>query len=241
MNILELAGDYMNCPRCGEKLFGSVCPRCGNIVTTNNSRQTPARRTVAPRTTKNDNIRFMDGKGTKPVRPSAKRKSGGNQLYKLIIVILAVICVFFFIKYSSASSKLKEAEATITSQDESIKSKDEEIAQLKTTAASQTTAASGEDGESSDDDSPSVEFDENGNLIKITDNGSSDSSDSSDSDSSTEYKSGDVYTVQDGDTGSTICKAIYGEYTPELWEKILSANDMTTSTQYYPGDELKVP
>ena len=42
-------------------------------------------------------------------------------------------------------------------------------------------------------------------------------------------------------TGSKICNAVYGQYTEELWQKILAANGMTTSTVYHPGDVLQIP
>lgn len=53
--------------------------------------------------------------------------------------------------------------------------------------------------------------------------------------------SGTTYTIKAGDTGSKICKAVYGQYTDELWQKILSANGMTTSSVYHPGDTLQIP
>ncbi|MDO5388447.1 MAG: LysM peptidoglycan-binding domain-containing protein [Clostridia bacterium] len=53
--------------------------------------------------------------------------------------------------------------------------------------------------------------------------------------------SGSTYTIQAGDTGSKICTAVYGEYSEELWQKILDANGMTTSTVYHPGDVLQIP
>lgn len=53
--------------------------------------------------------------------------------------------------------------------------------------------------------------------------------------------SGSTYTVKAGDTGSKICTAVYGQYTEELWQNILSANGMTTSSVYHPGDVLQIP
>lgn len=53
--------------------------------------------------------------------------------------------------------------------------------------------------------------------------------------------SGTTYTIKAGDTGSKICNAVYGQYTEELWQKILAANGMTTSTVYHPGDVLQIP
>lgn len=233
----------MNCPRCGERMFGSVCPRCGNIVMENrsseprNTRRTPSyQRSTEPAYSRqrSSDVMFMDS-GTKPVRPS-HRSSSGNVIYKMVIVVLAVLCVLVFFKYQSAASKLNEAQTTITGLNDSIKAKDEEISQLK---ASVTAPSEGEDGKDDENsDAPSVEFDENGNLLTITDNDSSQNDTSSDKN---EYKSGDTYTIKEGDTGSIICKTIYGEYKPELWEKLLSANGMTTSSQYHPGDELKIP
>ena len=61
------------------------------------------------------------------------------------------------------------------------------------------------------------------------------------SDSSTTTGSGSTYTIQPGDTGSKICTAVYGQYTEELWQGILDANGMTTSTVYHPGDVLQIP
>lgn len=230
----------MNCPRCGEKLFGSVCPRCGNVVTQSRTSSTSSRTTrkTPVRIGSNDgNIKFMDSTGTKTVRPSSKKNGGKNQIYKIAIIVLAVICVFLFFRYNSVKSDLAEAEATINTQNDTIKSKDDEIAKLKTSYASTTNGETATDDENSDT-APSVEFDENGNLVNITDNGGSENSDS---DTNKKYKSGDTYTVKDGDTGSDICKEVYGEYSAELWEKILSANDMTASSQFHPGDELKIP
>ncbi len=234
----------MNCPRCGEKLFGSVCPRCGNVVT--QSRTTSSSmgktRSTAVKSRRNDgNVKFMDSSGSKTVRPSGKKNSGNNKMLKIVIIVLAVICVFLFFRYNSVKSDLKNAEDVINTQNDTINSKDEEIANLKASSngsSDETGEESSSDVEGEDDSAPSVEFDENGNLINITDNGSSEASDT---EKKTEYKSGDTYTIKDGDTGSKICQAIYGKYTPELWEKILSANDMTSSSQYYPGDELKIP
>lgn len=234
----------MNCPRCGEKLFGSVCPRCGNVVTqarTGSAVNRAPKRTSQRTTASDSNIKFMDSSGTKAVRPSSKKRSVNIQLYKIAVIVLAVICVFLFFRYNSVKSDLKEAEATINTQNDTIKTKDDEIAKLKTTAEAAVNGDnSSEDGEGGDS-APSVEFDENGNLINITDNGGSDSSDSDGSENKKTYKSGDTYTIKSGDTGSNICKEVYGKYTPELWEKILSANDMTATTQFHPGDELKIP
>lgn len=50
-----------------------------------------------------------------------------------------------------------------------------------------------------------------------------------------------TYTVKQGDTGSKICKAVYGQYSDELWNKILSANNMNTNSTYHPGDVLQIP
>ena len=61
------------------------------------------------------------------------------------------------------------------------------------------------------------------------------------SDSTTGTGSGSTYTIKAGDTGSKICTAVYGQYTEELWQKILEANGMTTSTVYHPGDVLQIP
>lgn len=60
-------------------------------------------------------------------------------------------------------------------------------------------------------------------------------------DGNTNSGSGTTYTIKAGDTGSKICKAVYGQYTDELWQKILSANGMTTSSVYHPGDTLQIP
>lgn len=62
-----------------------------------------------------------------------------------------------------------------------------------------------------------------------------------DNGSSTSSASGKTYTIKAGDTGSKICNAVYGQYTPELWDGILAANGMTTSTVYHPGDVLQIP
>lgn len=233
----------MNCPRCGERMYGSVCPRCGNVVLTNRTSSTSR-----PTQNRNNEVIFMDRNGgNRAIKPKNKKKKSSlstDLILKLVVVVLAVLCVVFFALYRSASGKLSEAQATINTQNESIKSQEEEITKLKEqNEAAEKAKADDKDNDGKADDSPSVEFDENGNVINITENAQSDSSDSEDNseDSKKEYKSGDVYTIKAGDTGSAICKNVYGEYKPELWEKLLSANGMTASSQFHPGDELKIP
>lgn len=239
----------MNCPRCGETMYGSVCPRCGNVVM---SDRQPTRR-VTPRTaprmtsraSNRNDITFMDNNRGRAIRPKKKKPALNINIYTIVIVVLVVICLILFLQNRSANAKLTEAQNTINTQNETIKAKDQQIADLNTAASSTDSSTPASDGgestdssENSTESAPVVEFDENGNVLSIDENGStSDSSDSADK----EYKSGDTYTVVDGDTGSTICNKVYGEYTQELWEKLLSANGMTTSSSYHPGDELKIP
>lgn len=226
----------MNCPRCGERMYGSVCPRCGNVVVNNNRQR---KTTNLSSRINRDEIRFMDGSGARKVKPKAKKATLNPNIYKIAIVVMAVIAAFFYFKYSSANSKLQEAQTTITSLNDSITAKDAEIAQLK---ADQTAQQNQTDGSSNNSDAPMVEFDENGNLVNIENNSSSNSNNDSNSEGSqSDYQSGDTYVIKDGDTGMDICRTIYGEYTAELWEKLLAANDMTTSSQYHPGDELVIP
>ncbi len=229
----------MNCPRCGERMFGSVCPRCGNVVVS--ERRTPVRnnvRNINRNIDNNDGVKFMDNNRIRPVK--RKKPALSSNIYKIAVVVLAVLCIVLFVMYKNAGSKLSEAESTINTLNASIKAKDEEITKLKTAEASTENAADGEDNGSDDADAPSVEFDENGNVINIDENGGS-SDDSEDSDTKEEYKSGDTYVIKAGDSGSSICNEVYGKYSAELWEKLLSANGMTTSTSYHPGDELKIP
>lgn len=238
----------MNCPRCGEMMYGSVCPRCGNVVMSDratraaqrNTSRTPSRTTNRV-SSRNNDITFMDNNNIKNIK-AGRKKSGINfnmNIYKLLVVVLAVLCVFLFFKNKSVTSQLNEAQNTINTQNDSIKAKDQEISDLKAAAAAETAPAS-EGGDTQDDSSaPEVEFDENGNVVNINENGSSDNDD--DSDTPAEYKSGDTYTVVAGDNGTSICNKVYGEYSSELWEKLLEANGMTTSSSFHPGDELKIP
>ena len=50
-----------------------------------------------------------------------------------------------------------------------------------------------------------------------------------------------TYTVKEGDTGWAICNEVYGEYSDELWEKVLQANGMTINDYFSPGDEFIIP
>lgn len=233
----------MNCPRCGERLFGSVCPRCGNVVvqrsqTTNQRSSQRTQNTNYSRN--NDNIRFMDSNGTKTLRPAKKKKNGSNSIIKIIIGVLVLLCIIFFFMYNSAKSELANVQNEVNNQNETIKSKNDEISKLKEQIDKLNKELSGEKSDE-DSDAPDVEFDENGNLVNITDNSSSESDEDSDDEGDKKYKSGDTYTIKENDNGTAICKAIYGKYTPELWEKILKANNMTASSSYHPGDELKIP
>ncbi len=58
------------------------------------------------------------------------------------------------------------------------------------------------------------------------------------SDSSTPQ--GNAYTVKSGDTAQKITIGVYGEYTPELWEKLKKANGKG-DTDWIAGEEVKVP
>ena len=245
----------MKCPRCGGDLYGSVCPNCGNVVVLSDrtNRKTTGSSSGFSnmrRNSGNDTIKFMDNNGAKKVTPNRKKPKGNrrNLIFLIIIAVLFVLCIVFFAMYRSSASKYTEAQSQITSLNETIKANEDEIAKLKEAATQATTAATTDSGDgsgdsssdsSSDDSTPVVEFDENGNLVNVKEGSSSSSNDSADD--TTEYKSGDTYVIKDGDTGSMICNRIYGEYTEELWDKLLKANGMTTSSQYHPGDELTIP
>lgn len=242
----------MNCPRCGENMYGSVCPRCGNVVMsgryTANSRSNISNRNNRTSSNRNyDSIQIMDNNRMSQKPLPKKTSSLSSIIYKLIIIVLIILCAVFFFKYRSVNEKLTEAQASINTLNESIKSKDEEINKLKTVSTQQDNS----DDNDENDDSPSVEFDENGNLLNVSEGKSNTSDDSNSEDSNdensdnedepTEYNSGDTYIVKEGDTGSDICNKVYGEYKEELWEKLLAANGMTASSSYHPGDELKIP
>ncbi len=70
---------------------------------------------------------------------------------------------------------------------------------------------------------------------------SSNTNSNSETNTNTNTSTQSTYTIQPNDTGSKICIAVYGKYTEELWQGILKANNMTSSTVYHPGDVLQIP
>ncbi len=62
-----------------------------------------------------------------------------------------------------------------------------------------------------------------------------------DTSGATGANSGSTYVVQAGDnTGVKLCRNIYGEYTPELWQKLCEANGKS-GTDFVVGEEIIVP
>ncbi len=161
-----------------------------------------------------------------------------------ILVIIALICstAFFAASNYTNSKKLESANTQINelNNGNAAGGADEQINQLKaqidTLTAENARLKSG--GTQTGTTPASGTTPTTPASTTISGTAPADESDSSDSSSSA---SGSTYTIKAGDTGSKICNAVYGQYTPELWEKILSANNMTTSTVYHPGDVLQIP
>ena len=161
-----------------------------------------------------------------------------------ILVIIALICstAFFAASNYTNSKKLESANTQINelNNGNAAGGADEQINQLKaqidTLTAENARLKSG--GTQTGTTPASGTTPSTPASTTISGTAPADDSDSSDSSSSA---SGSTYTIKAGDTGSKICNAVYGQYTPELWEKILSANNMTTSTVYHPGDVLQIP
>ncbi len=62
-----------------------------------------------------------------------------------------------------------------------------------------------------------------------------------DTSGATSANSGSTYVVQAGDnTGAKLCRNIYGEYTPELWQKLCEANGKS-GADFVVGEEIIVP
>jgi nucleoid-associated protein YgaU len=146
------------------------------------------------------------------------------------------VCYTYKTKFDSAASQIKEFQSQGVTQASSVENESEisslqaqvatlkeENAKLKSSTSQAATTAASE-----------------GVTQALQVVGSDDTTQAT-TQSASSTASGKTYTVKEGDTGSKICAEVYGSYTEEGWEKILSANGMTTSTVYHPGQVLKIP
>lgn len=166
-----------------------------------------------------------------------------------ILVIVALICstAFFAASNYTNSKKLESANTQINelNNGNAAGGTDEQINQLKAqidtlTAENERLKSGGTQQTGTTPSSTGIVSSPTSTTPASTTISGTAPADDTDS-SSTSSASGSTYTIKAGDTGSKICNAVYGQYTPELWDKILSANGMTTSTVYHPGDVLQIP
>lgn len=156
------------------------------------------------------------------------------------IVIIALICSTAFFAASNYSNikKLESANTQINELNNGASgSSEEQINELKAKVDELT-------AENEKLKSGNVVNANSSELTSVASNGTNSTTISGvapSEDGNTNSGSGTTYTIKAGDTGSKICKAVYGQYTDELWQKILSANGMTTSSVYHPGDTLQIP
>lgn len=131
-----------------------------------------------------------------------------------IVVIIALVCstVFFAASNYTNSKKLESANIQIN---ELSKSNNDNTNQAETAALVENTTVAT-------------------TASQITTEATTTAAESAEA-------SGKTYIVQKGDvSGEKICKNIYGEYTPELWQKLCEANGKN-GTDFIVGEEIKVP
>lgn len=166
---------------------------------------------------------------------------GGSVFKKVLnaVVIIALVCSTAFFAASNYSNikKLESANTQINELNNGTSgTSDEEINELKAKVDALTAEneklKNGGTAQTSEPTSASQT-----GTASTTITGTAPSGEGS----STGSASGSTYTIKAGDTGSKICKAVYGQYTEEAWQKILDANGMTASSVYHPGDVLQIP
>lgn len=166
---------------------------------------------------------------------------GGSVFKKVLnaVVIIALVCSTAFFAASNYSNikKLESANTQINELNNGAAgSSDEEVNELKAKVDELTAENERlKNGGTVNSSEPTSVSSTGSSSTTITGTAPADES------SSTGSASGSTYTIKSGDTGSKICKAVYGQYTEELWQKILDANGMTTSSVYHPGDVLQIP
>ncbi len=166
---------------------------------------------------------------------------GGSVFKKVLnaIVIIALVCSTAFFAASNYSNikKLESANTQINELNNGASgSSDEEVNELKAKVDALTAENERlKNGGTANTGEPTSTSSSGTSSTTIT--GTAPAGESS----STGSASGSTYTVKSGDNGSKICTAVYGQYTEELWQKILDANGMTTSSVYHPGDVLQIP
>lgn len=169
---------------------------------------------------------------------------GGSVFKKVLnaVVIIALVCSTAFFAASNYSNikKLESANTQINELNNGTSGgSDEEINALKAkvdelTAENERLKNGGTTSNTNSSEPASV-------ASGSTSSGSTTITGTAPSDEGSSSSSGSTYTIKAGDTGSKICKAVYGQYTEEAWQKILEANGMTASSVYHPGDVLQIP
>lgn len=166
----------------------------------------------------------------------------GSSTFKKVlnaIVIIALVCstAFFAASNYTNSKKLESANTQINElNNNNTGSSDEQISELQSQIDALTAENERLKNGSTVQSETSAEASSSATPASTTITGSAPTDENG-----TTTGSGSTYTIKSGDTGSRICNAVYGQYTEELWQQILEANGMTTSTVYHPGDVLQIP
>lgn len=186
----------MKCRKCGAEISAKekVCSECG----------TPIQRPIL----NNRNLR----KGSALLQ--------NKNALTIALIVLLIITIISFAKYRSykglyeaSNTELEKVSAEVKknkTEIESLKAENESFkAEIESENEPSTEETTDEDSTNDSSDGSNEDSDTNDN----TDDSGSDSQDGNDS-----------YVVQPGDTAKRITEGVFGEYTPELWEKLKKAN-----------------
>lgn len=146
------------------------------------------------------------------------------------IAILSALCFSYKNKYDAAQAQLSAYQGDGNSPTDQIKQLQTRVDEL--TAENESlrdstgivASSSSETSATSSDDETSAGSSDNNNNQSDNDNDVT--------------PSASTYIVQNGDIGATITRNAYGEYTPELWQKIQDANP---GSRYMVGEEINIP